>query len=142
VWSVGTWNVIQHWNGQRWRTVPSPDPGVGGWLRALEPGVDASTLWAAGSWVNSSRERTLILQAPSTTQGSVRGETGVSNAVVSWFGRVDGSTVTDLYGRYQVAGLPAGTYLFTAAYGGCNPASARVTVVAGATVVQDIRPQC
>ncbi len=74
-WSVGTRNigtVIQHWNGERWRTVPSPDPGVGGWLRALEPGVDASTLWAAESWVDSSKERTLILQAPSMTQGSVR----------------------------------------------------------------------
>jgi hypothetical protein len=50
--------------------------------------------------------------------------------VVSWFGLVSGSTETDSFGDYPVAGLPAGVYLFTVGHSGCSPASANVTVVA------------
>jgi hypothetical protein len=52
---------------------------------------------------------------------------------VSWFGPETGSVETDSGGEYQVGGLKAGTYTFTAANGGCTPVSKSVTVVAGTT---------
>ena len=141
-WTVGTANpgsLVQHWNGLRWKTIPSPDRGYGGTLQAIEPaGTD---LWAAGSWYGSPGG-TFVLQAPSKTQGTVVGDTDISYAVVSWFGRVNGSTETDPLGRYDAPGLPAGTYQFVASYGGCQPDTAQVEVVAGTTVVQDLHPKC
>jgi hypothetical protein len=62
--------------------------------------------------------------------------------VISWFGPVSGSTETDPFGDYDVAGLPAGTYDFIASHPGCVPDSAEVIVVAGQMTVQDFHIQC
>jgi hypothetical protein len=79
---------------------------------------------------------------PRHPQGTVVGDTHVAHAVVSWFGRVNGSDEADVFGRYEAPGLPAGDYLFTASFPGCEPGSASVSVVAGDTVVQDLHLQC
>jgi hypothetical protein len=82
------------------------------------------------------------MEAPSTTQGTVIGDTNVSGAVVSWFGPVNGSTETNVFGEYVAAGLPAGEYLFIASFGGCTPATANVTVVAGMTIERNLFISC
>jgi hypothetical protein len=143
-WAVGTdgaRQIILHWDGSSWSQVPTPSPGGG---RLLE--IDASgpaDLWAAG-WFSDRdfRQRTLVEQAPSRTQGTVMGHTNVSGALITWFGPVSGSTETNDLGDYAVAGLPAGTYDFIASENGCQPDSAQVTVVAGQTTVQDFHLQC
>jgi Carboxypeptidase regulatory-like domain len=143
-WAVGTdgaRQAILHWDGSSWSKVPTPSPGGG---RLLE--IDASgsaDLWAAG-WFSDRdfRQVTLVEQAPSRTQGTVTGHTNVSGALITWFGPESGSTETDPYGDYDVAGLPAGTYDFIASADGCLPDSAEVTVVAGQTTVQDFHIQC
>jgi hypothetical protein len=61
---------------------------------------------------------------------------------VKAFGPANGSTETDPFGDYDVAGLPAGTYDFIASADGCQPDSAEVTVVAGQTTVQDFHLEC
>ncbi len=140
--SVGTLTLILHWDGSAWSTVPSPDPGSGGELKGVDA-VAADDLWAVGVFYDElDPSRTLVVQAPSDTQGAVVGDTNVSGAVVSWFGPTSGSTETDVGGEYAAAGLPAGNYLFTAAYGGCTPDSANVTVIAGTTVLQDFQINC
>jgi hypothetical protein len=145
VWAVGTDSfgaLILHWGGSGWTAVPSPVPGDGGQLHAIDA-LSSADLWAVGSQLNEEfNPRNLVLRAPSDTQGNVVGGTGVSGAVVSWFGPVDGSTTTDVFGEYSVAGLIDGEYFFTAAYGGCNPDSATVTVTAGTTVTQDFVIDC
>lgn len=143
-WAVGTdgaRQIILHWDGSSWSAVPTPSPGGG---RLLE--IDASgpaDLWAAG-WFSDRdfRQRTLVEQAPSRTQGTVSGHTNVSGALITWFGPANGSTETDIYGDYAVAGLPAGSYDFIASADGCLPDSAEVTVAAGQTTVQDFHIQC
>jgi len=146
VWSVGTnsvGTVIQHWDGNAWRSVPSPDPGVGGSLDAIDGG--AGQLWSSGAHFDREfDQRTLIVQAPSTTQGQVIGSTNVSGATVSWFGRVDGTTTADQLGDYDIPGLPAGRYTVTVTnpFGGCEPGSARVRIVANQTTVQDFELTC
>jgi hypothetical protein len=146
VWAVGTdgtYPVVTHWNGTTWTEVPSPRPG-GGALDAVTA-VSAGDLWAVGSRFGAAggaSEYSLVEQAPSATQGTVVGATGVSGATVSWFGPVSGSTTTDLSGGYAVAGLPAGTYTLTATYGGCAPAAGSVTIVAGTTLRQNLRISC
>lgn len=148
VWAVGTSDdgdtVIQHWNGVSWRDVPSPDPGNGGQLNTID-GLGADELWAAGRLFDDDfDQRTLVVQAPSTTQGQVVGDTNFSDAIVSWFGPVTGSTEADVFGNYDIPGLPAGDYLLTATspFGGCDPDSAQVSVIAGQTVTQNFRIDC
>jgi hypothetical protein len=145
VWAVGTYSVgtlIVHWDGTEWTTVPSPDPGHGGDLRAVDA-VTRNDLWAAGYFFNEDDDyRTLIQQAPSATQGTVVGGTAVSGATVSWFGPTTGTTTTNEFGQYAAAGLPAGDYTFIAAYGGCDPDTATVTVIAGKMVTQNFQIQC
>ena len=45
-------------------------------------------------------------------------------------------------GDYQVGGLTAGTYRFVVTYAGCDPATERVTVVAGTTIVVNFQLSC
>jgi hypothetical protein len=100
-------------------------------------------LWSVGSTFSADFEgRTLIMEAPSATQGTVMGDTGVAGAVVSWFGPVSGSATTNVFGDYEAAGLPAGDYFFVASAGGCTPATANVTVIAGTTTIQDLPIAC
>jgi hypothetical protein len=146
VWAVGTQSfggtLILHWDGGSWTTVPSPNPDNGGDLNGIDA-VAADDLWAVGAVFNEEfDQRTLVEQAPSDTQGTVVGDTNVSGAIVSWFGPVTGSTETDPFGGYSVAGLPAGEYTFIATAAGCDPDSASVTVIAGATVTQDFQLRC
>lgn len=146
-WAVGTnsvGTVIQHWDGTDWSEVPSPDPAGGGGLNHMD-GMGADTLWAVGSFYDDDfDERTLTVQAPSTTQGQVIGKTNVGNSPVSWFGPVTGTTFTDESGNYDIPGLPAGTYTLTVTYafGSCDPETARVVVVANQTTVQDFQVDC
>ena len=143
-WAVGTdgaRQIILHWDGSSWGQVPTPSPG-GGRLVDVEASGPAD-LWAAG-WFSDRdfRQRTLVEQAPSRTQGSVTGHTNVSGALITWFGPESGSTETNDLGDYAVAGLPAGTYDFIASADGCQPDSAEVTVVAGQMTVQDFHIEC
>lgn len=146
VWAVGTDNlgtVIERWNGSAWSVVPSPDPEAGGRIDAVD--AEGPMLWASGSFYDRGyHQRTLILQAPSTTQGQVVGSTNVGQSPVSWFGPTSGTTFTDVTGSYAIPGLPAGTYTLTVTYGfgSCQPATARVTVGANQTVTQNFRVTC
>ena len=140
VWAVGKDDygaMIVHYDGSAWTHVPTPEAGHAGALG----GVDSSApddLWAAGYTASGN----VIEHAPSSTQGAVVGGTNVSFATVSWFGQVNGSTETDEYGSYQAAGLPAGTYTFTATEPGCVPDSRSVTVQAGVTLTENFHIDC
>jgi hypothetical protein len=86
--------------------------------------------------------RTLIVQAPSETEGAVVGDSNVGGASITWIGPEEGSTETDPFGEYQVGGLLAGTYTFVASEAGCDPDVAEVTVIAGQTIVQNFQIGC
>ena len=133
--AVGTYSVgtlITRWNGNSWQTIPSPDPETGGALNEVI-GISGK-LWAVGSFYTEDNElRTLVVDAPSATQGTVVGDTQVSGAIVSWFGPVTGSATADAFGNYAAAGLPAGSYTFVASADSCDPAIATVEVIAGTT---------
>ena len=140
VWAVGTdaiRGVVAHFDGNDWVLVPSPTPGNSGSLVDVEA-ESVDHLWAAGI----GQAKTLILEAPSRFEGTVVGDTDVSGATVSWFGPETGSTETDPGGEYAIAGLTAGSYLLTATYPGCAPASAQVEVIAGQTLDQNLHPNC
>ncbi|MBA3609396.1 MAG: efflux RND transporter permease subunit [Chthoniobacterales bacterium] len=116
-------------------------PEAGGGLNEITstPGK----LWAVGSFYDDDFEqRTLVLDTPSATQGTVTGNVGVSGATVSWFGAVNGSTTTDIFGNYAAAGLPAGTYTLVASADGCDPAAESVRIVAGRTVRKNLAIDC
>ena len=146
VWAVGTDSYgpfLAHYDGTSWSPAPTPEWGRGGELAGIDkappalapssrPTGSASTLWAAGTFYPGGQgARTLVERAPSPTQGAVVGGTNVSYATVSWFGPETGSTQTDLTGAYEVGGLQAGTYTFTATEPSCVPDSRSVTVLAG-----------
>jgi hypothetical protein len=139
IWAVGPGPAILHYDGQAWSEVPA-----GVFIGELW-GVGASgtaDVWAAGEKIAQSNN-TLIEHAPSATSGAVVGGSNVSGAVVSWFGSETGSVETDQFGDYQVGGLTAGRYIFTASYpGGCQPDSARITVQAGETLGHDFHLAC
>jgi hypothetical protein len=76
VWAVGTTGaeaLIVHWDGVAWSSVPTPSPGNGSALRAVEAlstpdlmaaeAPYAADLWAVGSYF-ASTEQTLVLHAP------------------------------------------------------------------------------
>jgi hypothetical protein len=69
IWAVGSVNtvhglvpLIEHWNGSRWRRVPSPDPG-GPAANDYLTGVAASRsgVWAVGTSAPGNIYRTLVL---------------------------------------------------------------------------------
>lgn len=147
VWAVGTTSlgtVVQHWDGTRWSLVPSPDPEDSGELNAID-GLGSDVFWSSGSFFDDEfDQRTLALQAPSTTQGQVVGETNLGQSPVTWVGPVTGSTLTDVFGNYAIPGLPAGRYFVTITYafgGGCTE-SAQVTVAVNEATVQDFQVDC
>lgn len=140
VWAVGQDDygaLIDHYDGSEWTHVPTPASGQGGDLGGIDHAA-SDDLWAAGFTSSGN----LIEHAPSASQGAVVGGTNVSFATVSWFGPVNGSTETDMFGAYEAGGLPAGTYLFTATEGGCVPDSRSVTVEAGETLTEDFHIDC
>jgi carboxypeptidase family protein len=145
VWAVGTNNVgtvVAHWDGTTWSDVPSPDPGSGGFLNEIAA-TAPNQFWAVGSYFDRQfNERTLVEQSPSTTQGSLVGDTSFAQATITWIGPQNGSTQTDSFGHYDAAGLPAGRYNVIASAPGCNPATAPVTISAGQTTVQNFHFQC
>ena len=142
--AVGTYSLgtlIIRWNGDSWKTVPSPDPEAGGGLNEITstPGK----LWSVGSFYTGDFEqRTLILDNPSETQGTVVGNAGASGATISWFGATTGATASDIFGNYGAAGLPAGSYTFVANFQTCTPVTATVEVIAGKTVGQNFTITC
>ncbi|MEX2459510.1 MAG: carboxypeptidase-like regulatory domain-containing protein [Actinomycetota bacterium] len=141
VWAVGQaiGSTVLHYNGSIWETVPTPyAPGT---LFA----VDAATtndLWAAGSRFENGMPRTLAEHAPAQGAGSVEGSTTVGNATVSWFGPESGSVASDPFGHYEVGGLTAGRYTFTASYPGCTPVQRQADVVAGQTITVNLPITC
>jgi hypothetical protein len=138
IWAVGPGPAVLHYDGSEWSEVPA---GVQlGELWSVEASAP-NDIWAAGDSIGSS-PTTLVEHAPSASSGAVVGATNVSDALVSWFGQESGSVETDQFGDYQVGGLPAGVYTFTATYAGCTPASAQVTVIAGETIEQDFHLGC
>jgi len=132
--------LVTHYDGQVWTTVPLPLDPLSGDLHDVD-GTSSTDLWAAGDHPGSS-PTTLVMHAPSPTSGAVEGDTNVSGATVSWFGPESGSVETDPGGAYQAGGLTAGTYTFTATYQGCQPATARVKIIAGTTVLRDFNLSC
>lgn len=148
VWAVGNENpgtAIRHWDGKAWSDVPSPNPARGGILNAIDA-AGPDQLWSVGHFDNDSYvDRTLTIQAPSTTQGQIVGQSSSAFSIVSWFGPVSGSTEASFNGgHFEIPGLPAGKYLLTVSdtFGECEPDSAVVTVVAGQTTTQDLRLNC
>lgn len=140
VWAVGS--SIAHWDGVSWRVVPNPVVGEARRLHAIDA-VGDYDLWAGGFFLNESyTEQTLIENAPSKTQGTVRGDTNNSSTVITWLGPVNGSAEADMFGEYGAAGLPAGTYTFIASAPGCTPATAEIDVTAGTTTFQDFTLDC
>ncbi|MGH2684323.1 MAG: carboxypeptidase regulatory-like domain-containing protein [Actinomycetota bacterium] len=126
-------------DGARWRDAPFPD--VAGWLSSVSSSP-AGDLWAVGQTTDSGPPRSFAERAPAPASGGVIGDTGHSGATVSWFGAESGSTATDDGGQYAVGGLKPGNYQLIATVPGCDPASATVTVSAGNTLSQDLRPIC
>jgi hypothetical protein len=146
VWAVGTsgaFPLILRYDGTGWSVVPAPPPAGLASRLADVLALGADNLWAVGQDFESDGDaRTLVVHAPNTTGGNVAGDTGVSGAVVSWFGPESGSMETDVFGNYVAVDLLAGDYFFTAQHGGCAPASAQVTVMVGTTVTQDLIIDC
>jgi hypothetical protein len=134
---LGLGPAIVHFDGSSWSVVP--DGADLGELFDVE--TDAGDWWSAGD-VRGSESFALVERAPAPDAGAVVGETNVSGALVSWFGAENGSVETDPSGSYQIGGLAAGRYTFTATYPGCQPDSARVRVVAGTTIARDFHLGC
>ena len=137
---LGIGPAILHYDGASWSKVPSGfDVGL---LQAVDA-ASASDLWAAGSRGAGDSARSLVEHAPSATSGAVVGGSNVGGATISWFGKESGSWWRPiLFGDYQVGGLPAGRYTFTATYAGCRPDSARVGITAGTTIGRNFHIDC
>ena len=136
---LGIGPAILHYDGSSWSKVPS------GFDRGELQAVDASgsnSLWAAGDRGGNQTGPSLVEHAPSATSGAVAGGSNVGDATISWFGKESGSVQTNAFGDYQVGGLPAGTYRFTATNQGCVPDSVRVHVPAGTTIGQNFFIDC
>jgi erythromycin esterase-like protein len=67
-WAVGDYykgnrlrdhTLIEHWDGQAWAVVPSPDPGTSDALRGVAA-VSATDAWAVGGYGRHNPSRTLI----------------------------------------------------------------------------------
>jgi hypothetical protein len=66
--------LILHWDGSRWSTVPSPDPGPKGNLLNAVAAVSPSDAWAVGTYANSmcSEAATVILRWNGTKWSPVK----------------------------------------------------------------------
>lgn len=140
VWAVGADNYgpfIIHYDGATWSTVATPEARRGGRLSGVDSAAP-NDLWASGY----TQFGNIIEHAPSSTQGAVVGDTNVAQATISWFGPENGSTETNVYGEYEIGGLDAGSYTFTATNPGCTPDSETVVVVAGQTLQRDFHINC
>jgi hypothetical protein len=100
VTSGGGRTVIEHWDGARWRVVPSPNPNPDGVNQLL--GVDAvpsdpDTVWAVGSYTDpatSFGDLTLILRR----SGGIWGKVSSPNVTVdNHLEAVDASAPTDAW---------------------------------------------
>ena len=146
VWAVGHGGVsIWHYNGvdvERGTGAGSRRRRTGrAHVRSTDPGRD--DIWAVGpQLVGSPVGASLVVHARAFDSGAVVGGTGVSDAVVSWFGPETGSVETDPTGRYQIGGLDVGTYTFIVTFQGCAPTTLDVTVRAGRTITADIPLDC
>ncbi|MFN7994165.1 MAG: carboxypeptidase-like regulatory domain-containing protein [Bryobacteraceae bacterium] len=143
IWAVGTQSaggIIVHWNGQEWRQEPSPANLYG----AFQDIKSSSTgeMWTGGSSLNAQgMQSTLIARAPSN-KAVVQGNTGASQAVVTWVGPASGSASTDVSGRYVVPDLPVGAYTFIASLAGCTPSGATLTLAPNTIINQDLPISC
>jgi hypothetical protein len=131
--------TVLHYDGSSWTTVPTPY--VPGTLFAVD-GASSNDLWAAGSRFENGAPRTLAEHAPASGSGSVEGSTTAGHATVSWFGPETGSVASDAFGHYEVGGLTAGRYTFTASLPGCTPVQKQVDVVAGQTLTVNLPITC
>src|SRR5258708_1439380 len=68
IWAVGYYTDfnnneltrIEHWNGKKWKVVPSPNPmGIDSYLSGVA-GVSANDVWAVGSYYSYPNTDTLI----------------------------------------------------------------------------------
>ena len=93
----------------------------------------AGNPWAVGWMITSAQGKTqpAIINAPGIGQGGIIVATGASGATVTWTGPVNGSGGTDASGRFDVGGLPVGSYTVTASLPGCQPGIATTKVTAG-----------
>ena len=145
VWAVGFGGVtIWHYNGAGWSEVPAPDlAGDGQAALSSIDGAGPDDLWAVGpQLVGAPVGASLAVHARSFDSGAVVGSTGVSDAVVSWFGPETGSVETDPLGKYQIGGLEVGKYTFIVTQEGCTPATQEVRVKIGTTINADIPLDC
>ena len=88
--------LIEHWNGQQWSEVSSPNPGGPGTSNALNAVVftSASNGWAVGRTSNSTTDHTLILHwngkkwaqqtSPTPDNGDVLWSVAASSANDVW----------------------------------------------------------
>ncbi len=61
IWAVGIdvnsngvqQSLIEHWNGTRWKVVPSPNPGAGDNFLHSVAAVSANNIWAVGFYTNA-----------------------------------------------------------------------------------------
>jgi hypothetical protein len=134
---LGLGPAILHYDGQSWTEVP--DGADLGELFDVE-GIGGDW-WAAGD-LPGNEKAPLVERAPAPDAGAVVGNTNVGGALISWFGAESGTVETDAFGSYQVGGLQAGRYTFTATEPGCQPDSALVKVIAGTTIGQDFHLGC
>jgi hypothetical protein len=143
-WAVGTDGfgpVLDHLTGSTWTTVPTPGRNEGGTLAGVDSAVGAGE-WSAGSFVPGDTLQTLVEHSPSTTQGALVGNVGVSGANVGYLGKQRGSVTADATGAYQIGGLPAGRYTVIVTATGCTPATASVRIRPGRVVQLDLQPIC
>jgi hypothetical protein len=134
---LGLGPAVLHYDGRSWSEVP--EGADLGQLFDVE-GVGGDW-WSVGDTPGNVKSP-LVEHAPAFDAGAVVGQTNVGGALVSWFGPESGSVQTDPYGSYQVGGLTAGRYTFTATEAGCEPDTATVKVLAGTTIGQDFHLGC
>lgn len=135
-------------NGSIWRLSPggaSADatPALGAARLNAIAADPAGRAWAAGTvYGGTGIPQPALVNAPGIGQGGIAVATGFAGAAVSWFGPASGSGTADVYGRFQVGGLPAGNYTVIAAGAACTPGLTEAKVGAGRVRSIEARVQC
>jgi hypothetical protein len=64
VWAVGTngQTTVEHWNGERWRVVPSPNVGMGANRLTAVTATSANDIWAAGSYEDAPNHTETLIE--------------------------------------------------------------------------------